>query len=91
MAPWVLLDLFLFCRVWRGGRRARGVLIFLTLLAAALGGFALIAELFDDSISAGMGWPGVLCALGSLLCLLAPALDPDQRPFERTRGLRTRL
>jgi hypothetical protein len=88
VTPWVLLDLFLFWRIWRGGTKARTVLIFLTLLAVVLGVFAVVGGLFTDAII-DPGLVSVLCSLGSLLCLLVPALDPQERPFARnSSGMR---
>ncbi len=48
--PWLLLDLFLFWRVWHGSRPARYLLLVLSTLGVTLGILVLVVAMTRDAV-----------------------------------------
>jgi hypothetical protein len=73
--PWLLLDLWLAHRVWRGGATALAWFVALQTLGMVLFGTVLVTAWWESSPTTA-ACPGtvVLYAL-SVWCLLAPALS----------------
>ncbi len=80
-ALWVLLDLWLFWRVRRGGTSARFWLLLLGGIGLALQALFSLLSLVSEAVSTGQSWRGFACACASLACLSVPALNPERRPF----------
>ena len=73
--PWLLLDLWLARRVWRGGATALAWFRFLQLLGVFLFGYVLIAAQFSSNLESTAGLGTVMLFALASWCLLAPALS----------------
>lgn len=86
LAPWLLLDLFLFYRISRGGQTARAMLVALNAFACALGLSALVASRVVENVGTGFTPLTVLAGAAWIWSLRAPALNrPVQGPREAPR------
>lgn len=72
--PWLLLDLWLTYRTWRGGGTALAWFRGLQLLGVTLLGLALASAAFDTGIETATGPVTVVLYAVSLWCLMSPAL-----------------
>jgi hypothetical protein len=85
--PWLLLDLWLTYRVWRGGSVALFWFGVMQTLGACLFGLTLVLAAVDGSVSTAATPATVVCFAVSAWCLKAPALRRHawERRLPRTR------
>jgi len=76
---WVLSDLWLTRRIWKGGHTARTVFWLLQMVTACFGAVALAMEPFVSNFSTGATPLSVALLAVSAWCLSAPALERHVR------------
>ncbi len=72
---WMLLDLWLAFRIWRGGATALAWFRGLQILGVVLIGTVLVAARWAENLGTGAGPEMVVFLAVSAWCLLAPALS----------------
>lgn len=68
----VLLTLFLFWRIWNGGRIALGLVKILAALGAVIGTLVVFGAPSNLTLPVVVSW---LACLATVFCLTAPAVD----------------
>jgi hypothetical protein len=83
--PWLLLDLWLVHRIWRGGATALAWFLALQTLGLVLFGTVLVMASWEGGPETAAG-PGTVALLAlSVWCLLAPALSRHVSAASRRR------